>query len=330
VANSRRAGPWDHFARLTSARTPGPLGFHDQGDPNIATLLGDTPGPLGFADYADPSLPRLWNCLTGIGINGAGIAISLSANGHVPGADGPAGKLTGDQLAAIFRKAEPDYLKKVADELNHDLATYGLDTVLRRSHFFGQILQECGSSLKAPSENLHYSPQSLKDHFAYYKRHPAEAVADGYEPDPSTGRAKLDPKTHRPVKAADPEAIANKAYANRNGNGDVASKDGWRYRGRGFIQIPGRGNYSATTRQYRKLYSDEGIDFVKEPDRMSEFPYTLRSAVCFWISHGLEHLADSGSTDADINRVTAVVNKKTDSYDKRRANFRLAYHVFSL
>ena len=67
--------------------------------------------------------------------------------------------------------------------------------------------------------------------------------------------------------------------------------DGWKFRGRGLIQVTGRANYKAAAAQYGKLYGD-AVDFEADPDKMEDFPYTVRSAVCFWIEHGLQYLAD--------------------------------------
>ena len=132
------------------------------------------------------------------------------------------------QLKAIFPDADDGYLTKVATDLNDISRVGGLNTPLRLAHFFAQVRQEAGPALEAVGESRNYSPDALKSTFNYYTNHPAEAVTDGYV---------RDPVTHRITRAANEEVIANKAYANRNGN--VASGDGWRFRGRGFIQVPG-------------------------------------------------------------------------------------------
>ena len=207
----------------------------------------------------------------------------------------------------------------MADELNADRVAYGLDTVLRRAHFFAQVRQEGGAGLQAQVESLNYSPDSLKATFKYYRLHPAEALTDGYE---------RDAKTHKITRGAGQETIGNNVYANRNGNGDSASGDGWNFRGRGLIQVTGRSNYADATAQYRKLYTGAAVDFEKTPELMADFPWAVRSAVCFWIQHDLHMLADRGSADADVDRITAVINLNTDSYADRRANFGTAHNAF--
>jgi putative chitinase len=229
--------------------------------------------------------------------------------------------LTTAQLARIFPAAAPDYLDRVVAELNTDLATYGLDTRLRQAHFFAQVRQECGAELAPVDENLNYSPEALKK-FSYYQRHPAEALTDGYDRDPATRKI---------LRRAAVETIANKVYGGRAelGNGDIASGDGWRFRGRGFIQVTGRANYAAVTRQCQLLYPGVDVDFVNHPDMMGATPGAERSAVGYWIMNGLHKLADRGATAADVDRITAVINKNTDSYAARRANFTIAFDALA-
>jgi putative chitinase len=227
--------------------------------------------------------------------------------------------ITTAQLKAIFPAAAPDYLQKVADELNADLAAYGLDTPQRKAHFFAQVRQESGAGLEALVESLAYSPQALVSTFGYYKNHPAEAAQDGYDKDPVTK------KIRRPAAQ---QTIANKAYGGRNGNGDIASGDGWRFRGRGFIQVTGRSNYDAISKLCKTLYPGMDVDFVANSDAMGGFPGSVRSAVGFWVLHGLHKLADKGVNEADIDRITAVINPNTDSYPDRRANFTAALNAF--
>ena len=227
--------------------------------------------------------------------------------------------ITAAQLAVLFPDAEDELLTQVAADLNKNPAQYGLDSSLRCAHFFAQVMQEAGAGLEARSENLKYSPEGLEATFGYYADHPDEAVQDGYT---------RDPKTKAITKQANEQAIANKAYANRIGNGDVASGDGYLFRGRGFFQITGRANYSALATMYKKIYGSDGVDFVADPDLAGTFPHSVRSAVCFWVQHGLPALADHGSGPLNVDAITAVINKKTNSYAQRRANFQKALAAF--
>jgi putative chitinase len=226
--------------------------------------------------------------------------------------------ITAAQLSQLFPDADDDYLAQVASELNTDPSKYGLDTPLRCAHFFAQVMQEAGAELQAQVESLNYSPKALGN-FSYYRNHPAEAVQDGYAKDPTTQRI---------IRPANQPMIGNKAYANRIGNGDVASGDGFLFRGRGFIQVTGRANYAALATTYGNLYGAIDADFVANPDQVASFPHSVRSAVCFWVQHGLPALADHGSSDLNVDAITAVINKDTPSYGDRRNNFQQAIQVF--
>lgn len=324
MANSTLPGPLTAFGRWTWFRTPGVLGFNDQADPNRCTLLGDSPGPVGFRDFADPTLPFLRagdRLMAGLFVRTEdGTALSLPSSQSLQAAvGGAADSITKEQLKKVFPAADDDYLQQIAGELNTGLAKYGLDTVLRRAHFCAQVRQEGGAALEAKVESLNYSPESLKSTFKYYRLHPDEAVTDGYE---------RDAKTRKITRKADQEAVGNKAYADRNGNGDAASGDGWKFRGRGLIQVTGRSNYREATLQYAAVYSGDKVDFEDKPELMAEFPYTVRSAVCFWTKHDLHKLADRGSADEDVDRITAVINRDTDSYGDRRSHFGVAHDAF--
>lgn len=190
---------------------------------------------------------------------------------------------------------------------------------MRRAHFFAQVRQEAGAAMTGNVESFNYAPDRLKVVFKYYRDHPDEATTDGRE---------VDPKTKKVTRAADQPTIANKVYAGRNGNGDAASGDGWSYRGRGLKQVTGRGNYASTARRYKLLYPGSAVDFEATPDLMAEFPYNLRSAVCFWIENGLHTLADAGSEPAHVDAITKIMNLYTDSYDARRGHFVSAWAAF--
>lgn len=230
-----------------------------------------------------------------------------------------ASPMTAAQLNHIFKDADTAYLAEVADELNRDPAAYGLETALRRAHFFAQVRQECGTDLKPVSEDLNYSPEALLAKFSYYKGKQAEATQDGYFRSPTTRKIE---------RKAATETIANKIYANRIGNGNVASGDGWAFRGRGFIQVTGRGNYAAVSKQCKLLYPGMDVDFVASPHLLAATPGAERSAVGYWTLNKLHLLADRGAASEDVDRITAVVNKNTDSYADRRANFVIAVNAF--
>lgn len=153
------------------------------------------------------------------------------------------------------------------------LNKHGVNTPLRLAHFFAQLEHE--SNLKPVEENLNYSSHALQRVFKKY--FPTKALADDY--------------------ARHPERIANKVYANRMDNGNEASGDGWRYRGRGFIQITGKANYKALTEA-------TGIDYLNNPDLLLTEADSMISALWFWSFRNLNKYADLD----DVKMVTKRIN----------------------
>jgi predicted chitinase len=244
-------------------------------------------------------------------------------------------KILTEQLKKVFPAADETLLREVADELNFDLPKYKLDTPLRRAHFFAQVRQEAGPSFSPKQECFNYRPEVLVEKFDYYRKRPQEARDDGRLLEPAavlsavsgTGARKV---TKNLIHPADQQAIANKAYGSRDGNGDVQSGDGWRFRGRGIFQLTLRSNYAQFTEEYSQLWSDGAVNFLLEPDKICVFPYFVRSAVWFWVRKGVYAKADGGAQDANINNVTRVVNGSAmDAATERRLNFHeLSYPVF--
>lgn len=155
------------------------------------------------------------------------------------------------------------------------------------AHFFGQCAHESGN-FKAFSENLNYSDKGLNGIFKKY--FPTIASTAGY--------------------ARKPEKIANKVYANRMGNGPESSGDGWKYRGRGPIQLTGKDNYTA-------FAADIGRpDVLTNPDIVAG-ELAFESALWFFRKNGLLAIADKGITVPVITQVSKRVNGGTHGLDDR-------------
>ncbi|MCO2454033.1 glycoside hydrolase family 19 protein, partial [Pseudomonas aeruginosa] len=105
--------------------------------------------------------------------------------------------------------------------------------------------------------------------------------------------------------ARNPRAIANNAYASRNGNGDEASGDGWCYRGRGLLQITGRANYRAAG-------AGLGQPLEQEPELLEQPEWAAISAAWWWASHGLNDLADRGEFAAITRRINGGTNGQAE------------------
>lgn len=197
----------------------------------------------------------------------------------------------------IFPSASVATLRAAMAELNEHIELFKLDKPLRREHFMAQIRREAGPSLAVhDGESLNYPPDRLRLKFSYFQAHADESELYGRTAD----------------HPADQEAIANRAYANRNGNGDIASGDGWKYRGRGLIQITGRTQYQHFTdwhRQNSSGWPDEAnLDFLTDYTLVGEVKYAVRSAAAYWINNRMYETADQGSTEGDVDNITRAIN----------------------
>ena len=170
---------------------------------------------------------------------------------------------------------------------------FNITNPLRLAHFLAQCGHESGG-FKAVSENLNYSADGLKKIFGKY-----------FPGDTSLQYAK------------NPEKIGSRVYASRNGNGDEASKEGYKFRGRGYIQLTGKSNYVAFTKFI-------GEDCVTNPELVAT-KYPLASAAFFFDSNKLWSICDKGADDATVTSVTKRVNGGTIGLADRLKHFKEYY-----
>ncbi len=198
--------------------------------------------------------------------------------------------ITSQQISGMFPHCtRPD---DWAAALDAAMNQFDITTPRRAAALLSQIAYESGE-FNHLTENLDYSPQRLLA--VWPKRFPTLQMAIPY--------------------AHDPEKLANYVYAKRLGNGDVVSGDGWKYRGRGVIQLTGRGNYHQAGTAIERPIEDQP-DLLLMPDAAA------RSAAFFWRSHGLNELADDendDNDDADFVAITIKINGSDTGIDGRRA-----------
>ena len=172
-------------------------------------------------------------------------------------------------------------------------AKFNITNPLRLAHFLAQCGHESGG-FRAVSENLNYSAKGLLGTFGKYFN--------------STTAAQYERK---------PEMIASRVYGGRMGNGDEASKEGFKFRGRGYIQLTGKSNYTNFTKFI-------GEDCIANPDLVAT-KYPLASAAFFFDSNKLWSICDKGATDADVTAVTKRVNGGTIGLADRIKHFKEYY-----
>jgi putative chitinase len=168
-------------------------------------------------------------------------------------------------------------------------AQFNINTPMRVAAFLATIGVESGH-LSTLVENLNYSADGLANTWPsrYSTGQKTVAIA--------TAAPRWIPNAEANGLARDPEAIANNCYAGRNGNGDEASGDGWKYRGRGPIQQTGRANYAACA-------SGTGLDLVNHPELLEQPADGALAAAWFWSSNGLNTIADTGNFLAASRKV---------------------------
>lgn len=190
-----------------------------------------------------------------------------------------------------FSGLRPMLPQHVCDQIMDVALKYRIDTPLRLAHFLSQCHHE-SMGFKATEENLNYSVDALLRVFKKY----------------------FTPRNVEPY-ARNPIAIASKVYANRMGNGDEASKEGWKYRGRGYIQLTGKNNYAA--------FDKTVIDNLLVNPELVATKYPMLSAAWFWNERGINAQADTVS----VRAVTLKVNGGLNGLDDREKLFDRYYGV---
>ena len=186
------------------------------------------------------------------------------------------------------------YLSYWHNALKQLLPDYGIDTPQRLAAFIAQCAHESGNFVFI-KENLNYRWQSLRKTFPKY--FPTDELAKQYE--------------------RQPERIANRVYANRMGNGPEDSGDGWRFCGRGLIQLTGRDDYSWFAASL-EISPEEASEY------METFEGAAQSACWFWETNNLNQWADRG----DIVTLTKRINGGTIGLEDRQKHYQHALHVF--
>ena len=204
-------------------------------------------------------------------------------------------KVTKSELLRICPNYPADRIDTDVVVLNAWMEPFGITTPLRFCHFIAQLALESGE-FRYVEENLNYSADRLMVVFPKYFKD--KATAQRY--------------------ARHPEMIANRVYANRMGNGDEASGDGWKYRGRGYIQLTGKQNYLA--------YETSGFcngKLTAHPEWLVKSPGRIKSALWFWYKSGCNKLADAD----DIRTITQRINGGMNGFADRQYYLRRAKRV---
>lgn len=181
------------------------------------------------------------------------------------------------------------------DALNETFSRFNIVSNNQQAMFIGQCSHECGN-FRILEENLNYKAATLMK--LWPKRFPTQEIANAYD--------------------RNPKKIANMVYASRMGNRDESSGDGYRFRGRGCIQLTGHANYFHCGKAL-------GVDFVANPDLVATPKYASLSAGWFWSTHNCNAPADA----LDFTKVTKIINGGTIGLADREKHVREALLVLS-
>jgi putative chitinase len=203
--------------------------------------------------------------------------------------------VTHEQLCKFFEDTEEASLVPFVDAFNKAFEIFEINTPQRIAMFMAQVGHE-SAGLTALEENLNYKAEGLTRIF--HKYFPTADSTEGY--------------------ARNPEKIANKVYASRMGNGDEHSGDGYRYRGRGAIQLTGKSNYDACGANLE-------VDLTANPEYLSTPEGAIMSAAWFWDQRDLNDWADDG----DVLTVTKKINGGTIGLEDRKEHYAHALEIFS-
>jgi putative chitinase len=205
--------------------------------------------------------------------------------------------ITAEQFHTLFPRAQDP--QGWAESMNNVFPNYDINTPQRVAAFLAQCGHESGGWTTF-EENLNYSAQGINGIFKKY--FPTLESAQPY--------------------ARQPQKIANRVYANRMGNGDEASGDGWKYRGRGPIQLTGSANYKA----FAQEMFDDWENLYANPDWVcADRDFALMSAIWFWNKNKLNVQADSG----DIKLMTKKINGGYIGLDDRIKHYNEAIHLLT-
>ena len=202
--------------------------------------------------------------------------------------------LTLQQLRQLVPSAP--HIEDWHEALDQLLDDYGINTPQRVAHFIAQCAHESGN-FRFIRENLNYSAKGLMGTFKKY--FPTEALATQYQ--------------------RQPERIANRVYASRMGNGDEASGDGWRYCGRGLIQLTGKDNYTF-------FAGSLGIPVEEAAEYLATFEGAAQSACFFWEQNNLNRFADAN----DVKGLTRAINGGQIGLEDRIKHTNHALHVMGV
>ena len=224
---------------------------------------------------------------------------------------------TQEMIEVLFPDTSVESISEIVGIFNLYGSKYGLNKSIRVAHFLAQVREEVGSEFKPIRENLNYKPSSLLATYSAF----SDSLANKY------GRTDK--------QKANQEAIANIAYANKLGNGNADSDndgdmdkddDGYKYRGAGCLQVTGKYNFQEVQARINKYSPEANVDILNRNDANTLLGSILMG-MAFWVWKDLYAIADKGTTNEVVDKITSKVNRDTHSYRDRQSHFNIIKHL---
>ncbi len=264
-------------------------------------------------------------------IGGGCFFCGLEPNNLGPGPDYVAqaggNDITTEELKEIFPNASDEELEETRDAFNEAYDKFDIDTPLRKAHFFAQLREEVGGGITL-TESLNYSATALPTQFSVYRA--TDKNGNTITPYVPNDLANQHGRSAQNNWTADQDAIADNAYANRMGNGNVESGDGSQYKGQGFIHLTGRDNYETVNDEIQDKFPDSGLDIVDNEEDIKTTRGSMISAMAYWSENNINTVADQGSEGSNADAVTDIVNSGTNSKPARRTHLETTVDVFNV
>lgn len=237
--------------------------------------------------------------------------------------------LTIEEIDQIFTKAtknKKDILISSFLEVNQK---FGLDSCQQKAHFFAQVLQEVGKGIDIKQgENLNYRVDALPMHFSRFS---VTKALGGAPNELAYQYGRVERKIGGKIVVVQPanqKMIANIAYAGRNGNGNIESGDGWRFRGKGIIQVTGRKKYTLINNVIVKYYPSSNI--VIDADNINNLREGTIASMAYWLGSGCKKQADLGIARSNLDAIVDIVNRYTPTREARWKNLEDCIAIFKV